>query len=386
MTRRKTASAPSREISGRPFTVMVVDDEDDLRESIGELLAAAQYAVVCVENGNEALTHLRSNGTRPDLIVLDLMMPRMDGWEFREAQRSDPELASIPVVVMTASRNHRPIDAEQILYKPVDPDVLMTVVDRHRAGDPSPESSRPLAELAAPAPAAGSAAFDAMLFSDRFVDMLGHDLRNPISTMYLTGTLLSGQARDEETAEHAGRILNVVQRMDLTVSHLLHFLRICLGQDAPMARTRTDMGEVCRRVVRSLTRSTGRAIDLVVAQPMEGNWDRERLELLVSTLVREACDQDRSQGAIVVKAYPSGETVRLEIVHRGSHAPERRIPEFVRNKEGARSELEDECMRVGLGMAIARRIVRAHHGEIRIDSDPSTVTCVTVDLPTQWTN
>ena len=357
---------------------MVVDDEDDLRDSLVELLASAKYSVVCAEDGEEALALLRGSRRKPDLIVLDLMMPRMDGWEFREAQCRDEALSTIPVVVMTATRNHRPINVDEVLYKPTDPDVLLAAVDRHRtpARDDSPDSGTGITTSAP----AGAAAIDTVLFSDRFVDMLGHDLRNPISAMYLTGTLLSGQARDEETAEHAGRILNVVQRMDLTVSHLLHFLRICLGKDTPIARTRTDLSDVCRRVVRSLTRSTGRTIDLVAEKPVEGNWDRERLELLVSTLVREACDQDRSQGAIVVKAYPSGESVRLEIEHRGNLSA-RRVHKPTPDNGGTYSELENECMRLGLGMAIARRIVRAHEGDIRVDSDADTLTRVTVELP-----
>jgi len=335
------------------------------------------------EDGEEALALLRA-GAKPDLILLDLMMPHIDGWEFREAQRQDPAFSSIPVVVMTATRNHRPIDVDRILYKPVDPDTLIAVVDEYRAPASDRAPQEPSEGLMA-TPATGSAAIDTALFSERFVDLVGHDLRNPISAMYLTGTLLSGQARDPETAEHAGRILNVVQRMDLTVSHILHFLRICLGKDTPIARTRTDLTDVCRRVVRSVTRSTGREIDLVAEKPAEGNWDRERLELLVSTLVRDACDQDRSQGAIVVKAYPSGETVRLEVEHHGAN-PERRPPKPLRAVEGTQSELEKECMRVGLGMAIARRIVRAHEGEIRVDSDPATLTRVTVELPKNWVN
>jgi CheY-like chemotaxis protein len=384
MSPRNTASAPSRrETKPRAFTVLVVDDADDLRDSIVELLASAEYNVACAQDGREALVRLRA-GAQPDLILLDLMMPNMDGWEFRDAQRQDPALASIPVVAMTATRNHRPIDVDQILYKPVDPDTLIAVVDEYCAPTGAAAPVEPSERLQA-APSAGSAAIDAVLFSERFVDLVGHDLRNPISTIHLTGTLLSGQARDPETAEHAGRILNVVQRMDLTVSHILHFLRICLGKDTPIARTRTDLTDVCRRVVSSLTRSTGREIDLVAEIPVEGNWDRERLELLVSTLVREACDQDRSQGAIVVKAYPSGETVRLEVEHHGAH-PEHRPPKPGRDPNGVPSKLEDECMRVGLGMAIAHRIVDAHDGSIRVDSDPATVTRVTVELPKHWVN
>src|SRR4051812_17571750 len=81
--------------------VLVVEDEADLRALIVGLLEGDGYAAVGASNGEEALDVLRTTPRRPCLILLDLMMPRMDGWAFRAAQRRDPALASIPVVVVT---------------------------------------------------------------------------------------------------------------------------------------------------------------------------------------------------------------------------------------------------------------------------------------------
>ncbi|HEU4411085.1 MAG TPA: response regulator [Polyangiaceae bacterium] len=87
-------------------TVLVVDDDDGVRESVAELLELEGFEVRTARNGREALEFLGSNPT-PDLIVLDLMMPIMSGREFRDEQLRDGRLAGIPVVVVTASGGGR---------------------------------------------------------------------------------------------------------------------------------------------------------------------------------------------------------------------------------------------------------------------------------------
>jgi len=113
-------------------TVAVVDDDTDLRETLGELLAEEGYQPRLFDNGRAALEFLRGGGS-PDLILLDLMMPEMNGWQFREAQLGDERLRAIPVVVMTASRGLEgaPIAAQEILYKPVGLGQLIEAVARN---------------------------------------------------------------------------------------------------------------------------------------------------------------------------------------------------------------------------------------------------------------
>ena len=81
--------------------ILVVDDDRSIRESVVALLQTDGYDARGVENGREALRVLRA-GYDASLVLLDMMMPVMDGWDFRLAQRHDPTLAKIPVVVLTA--------------------------------------------------------------------------------------------------------------------------------------------------------------------------------------------------------------------------------------------------------------------------------------------
>ena len=74
-----------------PHRVLVVEDEEMIRDSLVEILADSGYDAIAAVDGRDALDKLRTGSPRPCLILLDLMMPIMDGWSFREQQRSDPE-------------------------------------------------------------------------------------------------------------------------------------------------------------------------------------------------------------------------------------------------------------------------------------------------------
>lgn len=114
--------------------ILVVEDDRDMRMIAVELLSAVG-PVVAARNGEEALRLLRER--RPALVLLDLMMPIMDGWQFRAAQQqlADRELASVPVVLLTAvpdpERHRRELDAVDVITKPVENlDLLVETVKR----------------------------------------------------------------------------------------------------------------------------------------------------------------------------------------------------------------------------------------------------------------
>jgi CheY-like chemotaxis protein len=115
-----------------PEHILVVEDDRDLRDSLCEALKLEGYAAICAENGQVALRHL-ATGAKPCVILLDLMMPVMDGWTFRAEMLKDPALAEIPVIVMTAAAATRAaaVDSQAILYKPLHMGTVVDVVQEH---------------------------------------------------------------------------------------------------------------------------------------------------------------------------------------------------------------------------------------------------------------
>lgn len=109
-------------------SVLVVDDERDNREALSEALAHAGFEVIAAGDGEEGLVKLRA--FHPAVVLLDLTMPRMNGWQFREAQRADPDVAGIPVIVVTALARAPDVDAAATIRKPVEVEELLRTVRR----------------------------------------------------------------------------------------------------------------------------------------------------------------------------------------------------------------------------------------------------------------
>ena len=110
--------------------ILVVDDDQGGLEALSDILEYEGYTVERAQNGLQALEHLQQSRPLPNLIILDLLMPVMDGWEFRTRQKEDPALAEVPVLVITAISATAGIDAAEILHKPIDVDALLRAVAR----------------------------------------------------------------------------------------------------------------------------------------------------------------------------------------------------------------------------------------------------------------
>lgn len=121
-------SPPGAVTRRSPRQVLIVDDNDDGRDVLCDLLGSYGFQVASARNGVEALAYLSDR--RPALILLDLMMPEMNGWELLARLEGDPRLAAIPVAVISASHD-RPARARYFLRRPYDIDRMLEMVREH---------------------------------------------------------------------------------------------------------------------------------------------------------------------------------------------------------------------------------------------------------------
>jgi len=123
MTAASDSLSPSVAAARR---VLVVEDHEDMRDALVEILRLEGYQVSWASDGRQALAEAK--GQRPDVILLDLMMPEMNGWQFRAEQVLDPDLAAVPVIVMSAYASD--IDAVAMLPKPFLIEDMLAMVRR----------------------------------------------------------------------------------------------------------------------------------------------------------------------------------------------------------------------------------------------------------------
>lgn len=113
--------------------MLLVDDDRDSSEALSDFLSTEGFEIQCAVNGQEVLGLLANHQYRPELILLDLAMPVLDGWGFLAERRKDPQLADIPVVIVTSSpdatQKAKQAGAVAVLRKPVDPQTLLRIID-----------------------------------------------------------------------------------------------------------------------------------------------------------------------------------------------------------------------------------------------------------------
>lgn len=130
--RERAAGTVSERDAAKRCLVAIIEDDAEFRNMLRELLEEEQYRVVAVSNGAEALETLRGD-TLPNVILLDVSMPVMDGFDFLRFRNDDPRLAQIPVVLVTNAKPHeRPtVGVNDVVRKPIDIDEILFAIKRY---------------------------------------------------------------------------------------------------------------------------------------------------------------------------------------------------------------------------------------------------------------
>jgi signal transduction histidine kinase len=351
--------------------ILLVEDDPAIRAALTDLLREEGSAVTALPHGREALGYLR-RAPPPDVIVLDLMMPVMDGWEFRVAQKSDPLLAGIPVIAMSAdlSAKARAIAADAYVQKPIDFEELAgrirSVIDH---------ASRQR-----------FAAADRMAALGTLASGIAHEINNPLTYVIANLQILqerlpaldraaSTEVREllDDTLEGVERIRRIVQKAQLVAPLQPE------GHD-----TVVDLGRALETALELLNAEIAPrarlAKDLQAGLCVCG--DRARVEQLFMNLLLNAAqaiplDGERENEIEVrLRALPSARAL-VEIRDSGCGIPaevQERIfqPFFTTRPVGQGT---------GLGLSICAGIVTALGGELGFESQAGRGTVFRVVLP-----
>jgi signal transduction histidine kinase len=354
--------------------LLLVEDDTSIRLALAEMLGDEGFSVTTATNGREALDQLQ-HGAPPDVILLDLMMPVMDGWEFRVEQRADPLLAGIPLLAMSAdlSAKARAIAADGYLRKPIEFAELL----------------RSLHTIVGRAARQRLAAADRMAALGTLASGIAHEINNPLTYVMANLQTLSERlpvssdpaVRDlseavSEAMDGAERIRKLVKQVQMVSpgQHQEHVTTVALREVLETALALTE-NQIRHRA--HLVRDMDGA-ELYV------RGDHERLEQLFVNLllnavqaipeghaseneVRISLRELPGQGAAVASIEDTGAGIPLEV-------QERIFQPFFTTKPIGQGK--------GLGLSICRGIVTALGGQISFQSEPAIGTTFRVVLPT----
>jgi len=218
-------------------------------------------------------------------------------------------------------------------------------------------------------------------FSETFVGMLGHDLRNPLSAVTTGARLLMRRAETERVEVPARRILSSAERMGRMIDQLLDFTRIRLGGGIPLDQRPTDLGAICRTAVEEIEATWGTSeIRLDTVGDLMGTWDHDRLMQLVSNLLGNAVVHGTGGGGVRLHIDGTRPTVALH-VHNDGVVPGNVLPHLFKPLGTGAERKRAGSSGLGLGLYISQQIALAHSGTIDVASSEAEGTVVTVRLP-----
>ncbi len=356
----------------KPESILVVDDQEENIRVVGTVLAMMGYEVIPASGAEQAFKRLAVN--TPDLILLDMLMPDVDGLEVCRRLQADPQWASIPVIFLSAADDKNLIvqaletGGVDYVTKPFNKAELLSRVRTHLALKKARDELRHLAED-----------------KDELLGILAHDLKNHLAGMRLSAGLLADRAA--ELPPRCGTLAeNIAHSTDRMLSFVKEFLANQSAERLALQPTAVDIASVL--VMVTAQHQTSAALkkitlktDLSAATaPVFG--DAEGIRQVVDNLVSNAIKFSPPGGTVTVAtAGVQGEFVRFSVADSGPGFSTEDATKLFRRygRLSARPTAGEPS--TGLGLSIVKRLVEAMHGKISLESQPGDGALFLVLMP-----
>ena len=357
-------------------TILVIEDEHSLRQDIIEMLAFEGFTVIEAENGAVGVAEARQH--QPDLIICDIMMPELNGFQVLEELRKEPHTQTIPFIFLTASTNKQDrrrgmdIGADDFLTKPFNVDDLLNTI-RVRLAKHDEIMRRGRAEV-----------------SSAIILSMPHELRTPLTVILGFADIINAD-RHYLAADRIGEMSSHIHKAALRLYHLVEnyliFAQIEIAENDPefIESLHNGIEFECGPLAENLAveraaiyeRPDDLRLDIAAGVAIEMREDL--MQKIIEELTDNAFKFSSPGSPVSVALRRDSDTLVLDVSDQGRGMTPAQISRIDAHMQFDRKLYEQQGS--GLGLIIATRIAELHNGTLTIRSEPGQFTVVTVCLP-----
>ncbi|MBN2315381.1 MAG: response regulator [Sedimentisphaerales bacterium] len=359
-----------------PPKILVVDDEEAIRDSCRQALAKDGYVVDTAENGQSGLQKIKES--QPDLVLIDLKMPGMSGMELLEAiGQIDPTIVSVVITgyaTIESAVEAMKRNAYDFLPKPFTPDQLRIVIERGL------ERRRLAAETE-------RLRREKEMMRENFVTLVTHQLRSPLTSVkQYFGVIregFAGEATDEQK-EMIEKAAGKIDRLLELINDWLDMSRVEAGKIAENFE-RVSLTPMLSEILEELKpQAEARKVSLELHpgdNPIVIDGDPKCLKEAILNLVNNGINYNRAGGSVTIDQKSQDNDLVVEVSDTGIGIPQEDLPfifdEFFRVKSRETQHIPG----TGLGLPIAKKIIEAHKGRMKVASELGRGTTFSILLP-----
>jgi len=360
--------------SARQSTILVVDDTPANLTLMSKLLGDSYR--VRIANGGENALRIAASVSPPDLILLDIMMPGMDGYEVCRRLKRDPASANIPVIFLTANAEEDDetkglaLGAVDYITKPISPPIVMARVKNHLALAAMANSLR---ERNRDLERARLLADKANLAKSEFLSSMSHELRSPLNAILGFAQLIESETPPPTPAqkESIAQILQAGWHLLTLINEILDLAKVESGQ-VPLSREPVSLAEViceCQGMIEPQAQQRGiRMTFPLFEMPYFVLADRTRVKQVLINLLSNAVKYNSKQGTLEVTCVNSTpERTRVSVRDTGAGLSAEQLAQLFQpfNRLGQEAGGEEGT---GIGLVVGKRLVELMGGAIDVES------------------